>query len=74
MNRKAPALIILFIPNLFSPLIAAATGIEEQLVIENAWIAEAPPVSRVMVAYMTLNNRFHPCLLHVSIQLEDKHY
>jgi hypothetical protein len=56
MNRKAPALIILFISNLFSPLFVAATGIEEQLVIENAWIAEAPPVSRVMVAYMTLNN------------------
>ena len=26
------------------------------LTIENAWIAEAPPVSRVMVAYMTLKN------------------
>ena len=26
------------------------------LLIENAWVAEAPPVSRVMVAYMTINN------------------
>jgi len=26
------------------------------LLVENAWIAEAPPVSKVMVAYMTLKN------------------
>ena len=29
---------------------------EANLVIEDAWIAEAPPVSKVMVAYMTLKN------------------
>jgi copper(I)-binding protein len=56
MNSKIPTLIILFISGLFSSMYAAALDIEEQLVIENAWIAEAPPVSRVMVAYMTLKN------------------
>lgn len=29
---------------------------DSALLIENAWIAEAPPVSQVMVAYMTLKN------------------
>ncbi len=29
---------------------------EANLTIENAWISEAPPVSKVMVAYMTLSN------------------
>jgi copper(I)-binding protein len=56
MNNKIPALLIIFISIFFNPLISAATGIEEKLVIENAWIAEAPPVSKVMVAYMTLKN------------------
>ena len=28
----------------------------DHLVIEDAWIAEAPPVSKVMVAYMRLKN------------------
>jgi len=34
------------------PLQANETNIR----IENAWIAEAPPVSKVMVAYMTIKN------------------
>ena len=29
---------------------------DSQLSVEDAWIAEAPPVSKVMVAYMTLRN------------------
>lgn len=56
MNRKIPESIILLVAALFSPLLTSATGVEKQLVIENAWIAEAPPVSKVMVAYMTLKN------------------
>jgi copper(I)-binding protein len=36
------------------PSIAAAD--EATLRIEDAWIAEAPPVSKVMVAYMTIIN------------------
>ena len=32
------------------------TNGEKHLVIEDAWIAEAPPVSKVMVAYMRLKN------------------
>lgn len=44
-------LIILACP-LHTPLYAA----ESPLQIENAWVAEAPPVSRVMVAYMIFRN------------------
>ncbi len=29
---------------------------EKHLIIKDAWIAEAPPVSKVMVAYLTLKN------------------
>ena len=36
----------------FAPVSAAS----DALVIENAWIAEAPPVSKVMVAYMSIKN------------------
>ncbi len=32
------------------------TNDEKHLVIKDAWIAEAPPVSKVMVAYMSINN------------------
>jgi len=56
MNSKTLASRILFILYFFSPLLVAAADIKETLVIENAWIAEAPPVSKVMVAYMTLKN------------------
>lgn len=31
-------------------------GDNARLVIEDAWIAEAPPVSKVMVAYLTIKN------------------
>jgi copper(I)-binding protein len=56
MNTSTCASRILFILCFFSPLFAAASDNEATLVIENAWIAEAPPVSKVMVAYMTLKN------------------
>lgn len=39
-------------PSFIRPLLAE----QENLIIEDAWIAEAPPVSKVMVAYMTINN------------------
>lgn len=45
-------LLFLFISCFSKAVFAEITG----LTIENAWIAEAPPVSKVMVAYMTLNN------------------
>lgn len=56
MNREIPALIIICIINLFTPVVVSATEAEQNLVIENAWIAEAPSVSKVMVAYMTFKN------------------
>lgn len=33
-----------------------AHGVDAPLVIEDAWIVEAPPVSKVMVAYLTIKN------------------
>ncbi len=46
-------LTLLFITLCF---IRSAHADNPDLLIENAWIAEAPPVSKVMVAYMTLTN------------------
>ena len=45
--------IILFISAFISPVHADEAG----LTVENAWISEAPPVSKVMVAYMTISNK-----------------
>jgi copper(I)-binding protein len=56
MNSKTPLSFLLVITSLFFPAYAPAAEAEAKLVIENAWIAEAPPVSKVMVAYMTLEN------------------
>ena len=57
MNIKAlsiylPIIIAAISSSYFAPVSAASNA----LVIENAWIAEAPPVSKVMVAYMTISN------------------
>jgi copper(I)-binding protein len=52
MNNKTLVALILFITSLTSPVFAE----EANLLIEDAWIAEAPPVSKVMVAYMTIIN------------------
>ncbi len=41
---------------LFSMISSAASASPDTLTINDAWIAEAPPVSKVMVAYMTLEN------------------
>ena len=45
-------IILCFLAYFFKPVYAD----ENTLLAENAWISEAPPVSRVMVAYMTLKN------------------
>lgn len=37
-------------------LLIPTTGFATSTSIVNAWIAEAPPVSKVMAAYMTFNN------------------
>ena len=39
-----------------SPVYAEEDANEPCLTIQNAWIAEAPPVSKVMVAYLTIIN------------------
>ena len=45
-------IILCFMAYFFKPVYAD----DSTLIAENAWISEAPPVSRVMVAYMTLKN------------------
>ncbi|NOQ87320.1 MAG: copper chaperone PCu(A)C [Gammaproteobacteria bacterium] len=52
MKQKTLTVLILLISGFINPLYADEAGIT----VENAWIAEAPPVSKVMVAYMTINN------------------
>ncbi|MFV2003788.1 MAG: copper chaperone PCu(A)C [Gammaproteobacteria bacterium] len=37
-------------------IFGSAYADDTDLLIEHAWIAEAPPVSKVMAAYMTINN------------------
>ena len=56
MKSKKLVSLILFTLSFINPVFADKTGIEENLLFENAWIAEAPPVSKVMVAYMTVKN------------------
>ena len=52
MNHKYLASYLFVILCFFKPAYAS----DSELIVENAWIAEAPPVSKVMVAYMTLRN------------------
>lgn len=47
------ALLIFF--SIFAPPVYAEEN-ESCLTVQNAWIAEAPPVSKVMVAYLTITN------------------
>ncbi len=52
MNKKLLSAFILLIASFTGPLQANEANIS----IDDAWIAEAPPVSKVMVAYLTINN------------------
>ena len=52
MNQKSLCSLIFIILCFFK----SAHAEDSPLLIENAWIAEAPPVSKVMVAYMTIKN------------------
>jgi periplasmic copper chaperone A len=57
MKHKTISILLVFLSAVFSSLHAAESeNGNTNLVIQNAWIAEAPPVSKVMVAYMTLKN------------------
>ncbi len=55
---KNPGLItlILFLSSFINFAYSGEINQETKLIIADAWIAEAPPVSKVMVAYMTLKN------------------
>ena len=52
MKKNTLTVLLLLITGFITPLNAGEAGLS----VENAWIAEAPPVSKVMVAYMTINN------------------
>lgn len=52
MKKISLVLLLLLTTTIFSPVIAE----EANLTIEDAWISEAPPVSKVMVAYMDIIN------------------
>lgn len=57
MKHNTLSIVLIFFSVISNPL--SADGIANQnpdLVIQDAWIAEAPPVSKVMVAYMTVKN------------------
>ncbi len=52
MNNPYFAALLLIVSNIIVPAYAD----ESSLIVEDAWIAQAPPVSKVMVAYMNLKN------------------
>ncbi len=52
MKKNILSTLFLIITGFTYPLFADEADIN----VENAWISEAPPVSKVMVAYMTINN------------------
>ncbi|MBN4063569.1 copper chaperone PCu(A)C [Cardiobacterium sp. AH-315-I02] len=56
MKNPRLVILILFLSSFINTTYAAEENQKTRLLIEDAWIAEAPPVSKVMVAYMTLNN------------------
>ncbi len=61
MSKYKLAALSLLILVCLKTLHAAETG----LIIKNAWIAEAPPVSKVMAAYMTISNT-SPAAIEIS--------
>jgi periplasmic copper chaperone A len=52
MKYNILSILLLAISSFLNPIYAD----ENNLVIKDAWIAEAPPVSKVMVAYLTIEN------------------
>lgn len=52
MNLKQLGVLLFVILSPFN----STTANEPDIVIKNAWIAEAPPVSKVMAAYLTIKN------------------
>lgn len=64
MKHKALIPLLLIILCFFK----SAYANDSTLLVENAWIAEAPPVSKVMVAYMTLKNTGQKAIEIVSAE------
>lgn len=58
MKTRSPVLLSTFIFTLLAGMSAHAEASKDtsSLVFEDVWIAEAPPVSKVLAAYMTINN------------------
>jgi len=57
MNVKAlPTLFLTLLVAICSIFFAPVSAASNALSVDNAWIAEAPPVSKVMVAYMSISN------------------
>ena len=57
MKQKTLGILTIFLTCFFCQLHAAEDqNSDNALIIQLAWIAEAPPVSKVMVAYMTIKN------------------
>ncbi len=52
MKKITLATLVLLTSTFISPIFAS----EANITVEDAWISEAPPVSKVMVAYMTIIN------------------
>lgn len=58
----------LIIVTLFSSHVAIA---DDRLEIDDAWIAEAPPVSKVMAAYMDIENKTRQDRQAISMRCKD---
>ena len=57
MNHKSLTALLLLTCCFFNPAYADKSAADKPVLqIKNAWVAEAPPVSKVMAAYMTLVN------------------
>ena len=54
--KKLYIYLLIIMSSVLSSTMHLAQADESSLIVENAWIAEAPPVSKVMVAYMTITN------------------
>ena len=67
MKRLARTLPIIFLTTLFGHSAIA----DDKLEIDDAWIAEAPPVSKVMAAYMEIDNETAQDRQAVSMQCDE---
>jgi len=57
MNVKAlPTLFLIILAAISCTFSIPVSAASNALSVDNAWIAEAPPVSKVMVAYMSISN------------------